>query len=234
VATKYRVIHVEECAACGLYFTNPIYRSIVGEQFYDRLYSAEGLTTHTPGAPALETLKRSGFAGTDKDASGRLAFLATLTTGRRLLEVGSSWGYFLFQAERAGWTATGIEVAERRRTAGNRELGVDIVSSFQEVHARGGTFDVVYTSHTLEHFTDLSTVFGEMRRSLPDGGLLVIEVPECDIRRDGSSVLSRMGAVHPLGFSSAFFDRVLPREGFLVRSIHGGSGQLVVVAEKHP
>jgi SAM-dependent methyltransferase len=243
VARKFRVIRIAECSNCGLYFTDPIYRPVVGQRFYDAVYAAEGLTTNTPEAPQLEVLKRGNFLGTDKDASHQLEYLAGLTDGRRLLEVGSSWGYFLFQAARHGWSAVGIEVAAGRRAAGIRELEVDIQPSFAAIHATGATFDVVYTSHTLEHFTSLSSVFADMRRTLIEDGHLVIEVPECDIGRDGDAVLSRIGAVHPVGFSAAFFASVLPREGFRVVGIYPGwprgdaddlerSGQLVVIAQK--
>jgi SAM-dependent methyltransferase len=244
VATKYGVIQIAECSRCGLYFTNPVYRSVIGSRLYNSMYSAEGLTTKTPKGSQLQTLKREAFAGTDKDASRQLAYLTQLTAGRRLLEIGSSWGYFLFQAMQQGWKAVGIEVADRRRFAGIRGLGVDIQPSFDAVHTSAAVFDVVYSSHTLEHFTTLASVFRDIRGALADDGYLAIEVPECDIRRDGDSVLSRIGAVHPVGFSSAFFSRVLPREGFRVCGVYSGwpvdgaeplqrTGQLVVIAQKY-
>jgi len=209
VARKHVVVRVRECSECELCFTDPIYRSALGGRFYDLLYAAEGMTTRTPDRSALAELLRTHFAGTDKDFSARLPALRAASPGPRLLELGSSWGYFLHQARAAGFEATGLEIAKSRREYGARELGVRIVASFEELGDE--TFDLVYSAHVLEHFHDLSTVFDELRARLAPGGRLAIEVPRF---ADGADRrLASIGAVHPLGFSESFFRKALPRHG---------------------
>ena len=71
-----------------------------------------------------------------------------LTAGRTLLEIGSSWGYFLDQANAAGFATVGVEPGRTRRRFGVRELGVDIrvrpvTGEPQPQFDRPGDFDTV-------------------------------------------------------------------------------------------
>ena len=221
VGRKHVVVGIRRCPACRLHFTDPVYRPRF-RALYERLYGAEGLTTQMPPPERLAELKESCFAGTDKDASERLARMRRAGAQGRLLEIGSSWGYFLYQARAAGFDVTGIEISERRRAFGVRELGVPIVGSFESLS--GQSFDCVYTSHVLEHFTDLSTVFSDIAELLRPGGKLFIEVPRANPPAEsgdsgepgspGGVPWSALGAVHPLGFTSEFFAQALPAYGF--------------------
>lgn len=114
--------------------------------------------------------------------------------------------------EQAGGDAVGIEISDYRRSFGVNKLNVEIVKDFESLAKT--SFDVIYTAHTLEHFTDLSTVFPAIYDHLGSNGSLVIEVPNFAFRERGGEVLSIIGAVHPLGFSRDFFKAVLPRYGF--------------------
>lgn len=210
LARKYALVRIRRCRACALVFTDPIYRSRLGS-LYDRLYQGEGSTTELPDAERLAALVAAGFAGSDKDFRPQIARLREVAPGPRLLEIGSSWGYFLHQARAAGFDATGIEIGARRAEFGRARLGVRIVPSFEAL--AGERFDVVFTSHVLEHFTDLSGVFERIRERLAPGGALVVEVPHFEWPAEAARSLSRVGAVHPLGFSGEFFARSLPRHG---------------------
>jgi SAM-dependent methyltransferase len=211
LARKWAVVRIRRCRQCALALTDPIYRSRLGN-LYDRLYAGQGSTTELPDAERLTALVASGFAGSDKDFRVRVARLRELGPGRRLLEVGSSWGYFLHQAAAGGFEATGVEIGSRRAEYGRSRLGVRILPGLDALSP--GSFDVVYTSHVLEHFTDLSGVFPRLHELLVPGGALVVEVPHFDWPAGGSDALSFVGAVHPLGFGGEFFRRSLPRHGF--------------------
>ena len=211
LARKYAVVRIRRCTGCALAFTDPIYRSRLGS-LYDRLYAGQGSTTELPDPERLARLVADGFAGSDKDFRARVARLRALAPGRRLLELGSSWGYFLHQAQAGGFEATGVEIGARRAGFGRAQLGVRIVAGLDEL--AGERFDLVYTSHVLEHLTDLSGVFARLHALLVPGGALVVEVPHFDWPAGGRAALAFVGAVHPLGFGAEFFTRSLPRHGF--------------------
>jgi len=242
VARKHRVVRIRQCQACRLYFTDPIYRSRLAD-LYDSLYEAEGSTTRLPDAPELDALKAGRFAASDKNCASQLLALERLGAGRRLLEIGSSWGYFLYQAQASGFSAVGVEPAQRRREYGVRALGVDIRPSIDQVSESG--FDIIYSAHTLEHVGDARGFFAHCHHRLRTGGLLVVEVPHFDFEKLGAGVLSIIGAVHPLGLSRPFFEQALPRAGFSCAGIFDAwpsvpsrtasttsNGNLIVVASK--
>lgn len=221
VARKYAVARVVRCRECGLAFARPIYRTWFAGNFYDRFYSAEGSTTALPDDATLGKLRASNFAGTDKEASHAVKALrhAVPKEGASLLEIGSSWGYFLHQARTAGFDVAGVEIGDTRREFGRTKLGLEIVAGFDRLPA-GRRYDVIYTSHVLEHFTDLTTVFDDVSARLAEGGRLFAEVPNVDPERLGPDCLSMVGAVHPIGFDSRWFRENLPRHGLVVEAIY--------------
>jgi 2-polyprenyl-3-methyl-5-hydroxy-6-metoxy-1,4-benzoquinol methylase len=213
VTKKYRIIKIQYCDDCGLFFTSPIYKSLFVYDFYNKAYKAEGSTTDMPTSEKLSELINQEFQESDKYFGERIGSLAGFLKGRNLLEVGSSWGYFLYQAKLQGFNVTGIEISDTRREFG-KKLGVKILKHISELENQ--RFDLIYTSHTLEHFTDLSTIFTELSNHLEVGGKLIIEVPNFDFFAAGNSALSIIGAIHPIGFSSEFFQRNLPNYGLKI------------------
>jgi SAM-dependent methyltransferase len=221
VATKARVVRIMRCATCGLYYTDPLYRSRLAANFYDRLYAAEGSTTDMPDSRTAARLRETGFKGSDKDASTILDRLRSLAgPKRRLLELGSSWGYFLYQARQTGLEPTGVEIAEGRRRFGIQHLSVHILPTLADVGNE--SFDIAFAAHVLEHFTDISTVYAELASLLRPGGHLLVEVPNFDLEQFGDRVLSLVGAVHPLGYDSGWFRRNLITHGFIDVAIYSG------------
>ena len=212
VAKKYKIIGIEHCNNCGLFFTSPIYKSSIFSNFYDKLYQAEGSTTDMPNAEQLAYLISKKFQDSDKYFGDRIEAISNFLEGRNLLEIGSSWGYFICQAKLQGFNVTGIEISNTRRQFGRENLGVDILKNISDLGSK--KFDLIYTAHTLEHFTNLSTIFNELYDHLEVGGKLIIEVPNFDFFNRGNSLLSTIGAVHPIGFSSKFFEDNLPKYGF--------------------
>jgi len=214
VKRKYRVVRVRECARCLLRFTDPIYQPWWQSDFYGAHYSEGDLTTEVPDAATLAQLRASGYAATNKCFALRIAALAAWAGRGSWLELGSSWGYFLDQARTAGVAELrGIELSSPRRAYGCEHLELDL-------RADSGDFadqiaDLVYSSHVLEHFTDVGRIFGELKRLLKPGGVLLIEVPNLDWETLGDSCLYQLGAVHPIGYTRRFFERLLPTMGFV-------------------
>lgn len=221
--TKYVVVDIMQCRCCHLWFVNPQYHPPGGlQRFYDVVYESDA--TELPDTMKLSLLKGRCFAGSNKDFNARLAVLRRLTGGGPLLEFGSSWGYFLYQARQHGFEPIGVEVSRRRAAFGREALGVSILHSLDDAGSQ--SFRTVYTAHVLEHLPSLRGIFESFSRLLMPDGHLLIEVPNFDPSVRVAGVFSTIGKVHPLGFSRDFFDAVLPRHGFAIRAVVGSYDDL--------
>jgi len=219
IARKYGVARIVRCVECGLYFSRPVYRSWVTPNLYDGLYTA-GFATDLPGDAQLEQWIATDFRDIGRDASRVLEHIRSHVArpAPTLLEIGCSWGYFLYQARAAGFEVAGVEIGARRRDFGSRRLGLHIVGDLGELPA-AARYDVIYSSHVLEHLTDLGDLLTHLAGRLRDDGVLFIEVPNFDPRQFGARCFPVVGAVHPLGFDSEFFRTNLPRHGLSLTGI---------------
>jgi hypothetical protein len=217
VFKKAYVIDICRCSQCGFYWTNPIFRFY---RFYDFLYEGSGLTTNILKGKRLKQAIDENFKNSGKDYSFYLDRLEKNTEGKELLEFGSSWGYFLYQARKRNFTVTGIEISKKRREFGIENFEVKIFPSMDSLISQGKKFDIIVTFHTLEHLTYLGDIFKKFYMLLKDNGILVIEVPFLSLNK-GKEAFIIMGAAHPLGFSTEFFIHNLPQEGFKVDLTNG-------------
>src|SRR3972149_3582579 len=200
VFKKKKVINICRCKKCGLYWTNPIFNF---PKFYNWLYKAEGITTKIIKRNQLDAVKKDLFKRSDKYFVPVLEWIKKNVKGNRLLEFGSSWGYFLYQANQLGFESIGVEISGPRREFGRKYLEVNIISDINELISKGNKFDIIFTAHTLEHIgKEINGIFKKFYELLNKGGIVLIEVPCLDIKKNDFSLI---GAVHPLGFTRDFF-----------------------------
>jgi 2-polyprenyl-3-methyl-5-hydroxy-6-metoxy-1,4-benzoquinol methylase len=213
IAQKYISIKIKYCSNCFLYFTSPIYKPLLSNNFYDSCYEGQGSTTSLPNKEELDKLLESNFVESDKCFTERIAAIKSISKANSsLLEIGSSWGYFLWQAKNQGFKVKGIEIGGKHRLFAKQNLEVNMVDDIDKLEIN--SFDIIYTSHVLEHFTDISKIFSKIHSVLTEKGKLIIEVPNFDYEKYGNKILSIIGAVHPLGYTANFFTANLPNYGF--------------------
>ena len=115
------------------------------------------------------------------NAEANLRFLerARLTSGIRILEIGSGRGALLRHMLRLGWTAQGVE-ASADRIAEGRALHGDlpitrvagVMLPFQDA-----SFDVVLSFDVFEHIRDSDGHLREVARVLVPGGRYLLQTP---------------------------------------------------------
>jgi 2-polyprenyl-3-methyl-5-hydroxy-6-metoxy-1,4-benzoquinol methylase len=206
---------LHRCGHCALLYRWPYETAEELEQFYQLDYAQSGLTTELPDAQSLDALLDSGFKGSSKDFTRVVGLLDTLSIprGAEILDFGANWGYGVWQFRRAGYDALGFELSKPRAMFG-RKLGVDIVTQWADVESKA-PFDVVFSSHVLEHTPDPASALAQQMDVLKPGGWLIALVPNgSESFRDSSpDVFHRLwGRVHPVMLSDSFFKTVLGEE----------------------
>jgi len=155
------------CTRCGLLYQSPQPTGDALKAFYDDAAYYD----------------RSPLAGGDEEAAPhlmrRLADLERrLGDKGRFLDVGCAKGAFVGYAAAQGWQAEGVDVSVWA-TEQARERGLAIkTGTLEEQHYPDATFNVVHSSHMLEHVSDPLATLKEMRRILQPTGLLALEVPQ--------------------------------------------------------
>lgn len=103
----------------------------------------------------------------------------------KILDIGSSWGYFLNKAEEYGWDTYGVEPSFIQARYAQEKFNLKIfIGKLKEVQFPSRYFDVVTLWHVLEHFPYPLDELLEVKKILKEDGLLAIEVPSLKRLRD--------------------------------------------------
>ncbi|MBW7856800.1 MAG: class I SAM-dependent methyltransferase [Leptonema sp. (in: Bacteria)] len=101
----------------------------------------------------------------------------------QLLEIGSATGFFIDEANSAGYDSVGIEVSSWAcRQA--KQLGANVIqSSFLDLTIEAESklieysFDVIAAFYVIEHFADQNKIFKQIERLLRPGGYFIFALP---------------------------------------------------------
>jgi SAM-dependent methyltransferase len=96
----------------------------------------------------------------------------------RFLDLGCSAAFFLSVAKERGWSPQGAEIAKWAADFSQRELGINVFNGMlQDAKFPDNHFDVVFSSHVMEHIGQPLDLLTEMARVLRPGGVHVTVVP---------------------------------------------------------
>lgn len=200
------------CTHCGLVQSEPIPSPEELREYYRDRYRREYKRTYQP--------KRKHILRYSRNAIPRLERILRANPGRRLLDVGSGSGEFVYMASKAGFDATGLEPHEVYSAYARDTFGVPIITaSFQEAPIAAQSVDVITLHHVLEHLADPFAAICTLHGWLKHGGLLVVDVP--DIDRVPRRFTSHFHYAHIYNFSHATLRAMLERGGFTVESGEG-------------
>ena len=150
-----------------------------------------------PSAETLSALYGDAYYETEKESPGyddyagqRLEYAETFAAevrrlsslvpaGGRVLDVGCGFGYFVAEATRGGFDAYGLDVSpaaiDRACEVAKGRVFVGRLGDVHELpHER---FDVIFTSHTLEHIVAPVEFMRSIRDHLQPGGYVVALTP---------------------------------------------------------
>jgi 2-polyprenyl-3-methyl-5-hydroxy-6-metoxy-1,4-benzoquinol methylase len=162
-----RNVSISQCDNCGLFTTTDfLTRDRKTETLYDstpeqyglycRQYLPGRLRSYEIGIIKIERFRQLG----------------------NLLEIGSSFGFFLDMASRSGWNAVGVEISryacEVAQSRGCRTYNCDI----RNAPLGKESFDAIIMWDVIEHFPNPIEILRQCVRLLRHGGALFIKTPD--------------------------------------------------------
>jgi SAM-dependent methyltransferase len=169
-----REYRVKRCRKCGVVATFP--RPTVEElhSFYDKTYFSKD-SDRVGGYDDYAGLPESNAREMWREFCR--CYPAITAIRGRILDYGCATGGFLDEAQKTGWTCTGVELSEHavKRARG---FGIDIrQGDLFESSLEKGCFDVLTMWHVLEHVIDPVEVIDRAHQLLKFQGYLFIELP---------------------------------------------------------
>jgi SAM-dependent methyltransferase len=117
------------------------------------------------------------------------------STGR-ILDIGCATGLFLFAAREEGWEVEGVDISPSMTAAARENFKLQTYcGQYHEVDVtERGKFDVIYSSHVIEHIPNPNEWMEKFRQDLKPGGILCLNVPnQFSIDRRFKRCLKRLG-----------------------------------------
>lgn len=93
---------------------------------------------------------------------------------KKILDVGSGTGDFLYTCNKAGWNVFGIEPSSEARKIAS-EKGIEVLDEIKNLKEK--EFDVITLWHVLEHVENLFEYISLLKQKLKPNGTLIIAVP---------------------------------------------------------
>lgn len=230
---------VVRCDACGFVYTNPrpfgerlasFYPDEAG--YYQPDVCAEELRAGVCSGRTHSLLERHlGYGGhpADRVAWPRAASkvfrqgFPHFVAGGTLLEVGCSFGGFLYQLQCLGWKTRGLEFNARAAEFATRALGLEVVTgTIENADLAPGTLDCVVMRMVLEHIASPVDCLAKLGAAMRPGGQLVLAVPNIDcpeFRMFGKYSYFLHVPQHMSHFTPESLARALSLAGFVLERI---------------
>lgn len=215
---------IDRCATCGYAFVNPR-PDLEAILAYYRSAAASGLHGNAGGSLAAALAQERAYPNAVIDARRMIATIAVLAPAgapRRLLDVGSGYGFFSREALDAGFDVAAIELGDDERRIYRELTGQDAAAtSFESYTCPPASQSAILMSQILEHAIDVEAWVAKVHDCLVPGGILAVALPNF-------AGLSRLllqdrdpsicPPVHLNYFSAHSLGRLLARSGFTVET----------------
>ncbi|UZR95498.1 class I SAM-dependent methyltransferase [Chondrinema litorale] len=218
---KFIFTKLLKCKKCNFQFRFPLDSYDESIKFYQDDYEQEGLTTDLPTDDELSYLIKSDFKNGAKDFSSHINLINRLdihSERLRILDYGANWGYTSWQFIKAGFDVSSFEISKPRAKYGKEKLGIDIKTDISEIK---GKFDVLFSSHVIEHLPNINDFIDVSKKLLKDNGVFIAYCP------NGSDELKKTnpkgfhgfwGQVHPNYLSKDFYKFIFKKNPYLITS----------------
>ena len=167
------VFALTRCTLCGHIALNPPPTDIDLQGAYSSEYAPYRIGWKQTTWPLWRIIR-------ELTTQRRIRRLKMYSTGRRLLEVGSGAGDFLYAASQAGWDVSAVEYNRSLAETLRNELGLDVrEGELTEGLWDTEQFDVIVLWSVLEHVRDPRKTLRIAAQYLRAGGTVFMQLPTC-------------------------------------------------------
>jgi len=168
-------IGVRKCGNCRLIFLSPRPSQVERDSIFSGIVpdSLKSYATQIANYSSVTDSRKNYFADRVKEIERRFK----LNKGCNVLDVGSSSGVFLEEANKKGWNSFGLEPSQVAYEK-SIEKGLHVRHGIAErLPFEDAFFDCVHSNHVFEHLNNPMDAIREVFRVLKPGGHIFIEVP---------------------------------------------------------
>jgi SAM-dependent methyltransferase len=209
---------IDQCDHCGFLFT----ADAPAADEIGSYYKSEDYISHSDTQKGLINklyhLVRNVMLGKKE------RLIKSLTTGRKLLDIGCGTGHFLNYMQQKGFTCEGIEVDESARNYAIRQFGLRVTGQKTIEAEVTQKYDVITLWHVLEHLHDVENYLKWMHQALKPDGVLLIALPNCsswDATHYGKFWAAYDVPRHLWHFNPTVFEPFIQRFGFSLKRVKG-------------
>ena len=191
-----------KCQQCFLLYRYPKTNKKQSIKYYQNDYHQPG-TTDLPNKEQIKKLKLENFNSIGKDISHWESFFEIISQKKgdklKVLDYGANWGYSAYQINNFNCVkkCMGLEISSRMLDFGNKNLGIEYIENLNNYDEY---FDVIFSSHVIEHMYDPSKIKNDADRILCKGGYIIITCPNGSNAAKGydyNTWQKHWGQVHP-------------------------------------
>jgi len=158
-------------------------------------------------------------AGRRKASRKILERIERLTNKEKILDIGSSAGFFLAEAKSRGWETVGIEFSNWSKEYAEKTFGLSIYNQpLEQLNWKPESFDAITMLDVIEHLTDPRQVLAEAKKILKPGGVFALTTPNIEsfIAKLTKEKWYAILPGHLFYFSPKALEKILTETGFQI------------------
>jgi SAM-dependent methyltransferase len=168
---QYADTTLSRCSQCGFLFDAGHSAEELQELYGDDYFEA-----YSGGGDYAEAEEQRRT-----EARKRIEWLKQYKQSGSVFEVGAASGFFLDEARKAGYEVAGVEPAPGVAEYARERFSLDVKTGFlEDADLPAAGYDAICAFHVLEHIHDPLEVLKDIRRSIKDDGVLLLEIPNIE------------------------------------------------------
>ncbi|HDY88948.1 MAG TPA: methyltransferase domain-containing protein [bacterium] len=204
-------LKIVRCLSCGLAYLNPrpvpeeIYKLYEEGYYTGKIDKEIGYAGHSGSIHEIKYYCPYGFD---------ILLEETKLNNKRVLDIGCSFGKFVYWMRKAGANAVGIDISEESTAWGRKKLSLDLrKETLESLDEQDSSFDVITMIDIIEHIVDLDGFMSKLSSLIKPGGLVFVQTPNFESYEKWHKQWRYLytGLEHILFFDSTSIDKIFAK-----------------------